>query len=119
MAPKKVMIVDDDRTMNSLLKTLLELDGFAVALAPRGEVVLSTALAEKPDAILMDVHIADADGVELLRQLRQHSALKSIPVIMSSGMDVEDKAKAAGATAFILKPYPPEQLSALLKKVLA
>ena len=116
---KKVMIVDDDRTMNSLLKTLLELDGFAVVLAPRGEVVLSTALAEKPDAILMDVHIADTDGLELLRQLRQNSVLKGIPVVMSSGMDVEDKAQAAGATAFILKPYPPEQLSAVLKKVLS
>ena len=117
--PKKVMIVDDDRTMNSLLKTLLELDGFAVVLAPRGEIVLSTALKEKPDAILMDVHIADTDGLELLRQLRQNPALKAIPVVMSSGMDVEDGAKAAGATAFILKPYPPEQLSAVLKKVLS
>jgi two-component system, chemotaxis family, chemotaxis protein CheY len=113
------MIVDDDRTMNSLLKTLLELDGFAVVLAPRGDVVLSTALSEKPDAILMDVHIAEVDGVQLLRQLRQNSDLKSIPVVMSSGMDVEDQAKEAGATAFILKPYPPDQLSALLKKVLS
>ena len=117
--PKKVMIVDDDRTMNSLLKTLLELDGFAVVLAPRGEIVLPTALSEKPDAILMDVHIADVDGMQLLRQLRQNSDLKSIPVVMCSGLDVEDQAKDAGATAFILKPYPPDQLSALLKKVLS
>lgn len=117
--PKKVMIVDDDRTMNSLLKTLLELDGFAVVLAPRGEIVLPTALSERPDAILMDVHIADVDGMQLLRQLRQNSDLKAIPVVMSSGMDVEDQAKDAGATAFILKPYPPDQLSALLKKVLS
>ena len=116
---QKIMIVDDDRTMISLLKTLLELDGFAVVLARRGEIVLATALAEKPDAILMDVHIADADGMDLLRQIRRHPELRAMPVIMSSGMDVEYECKEAGANAFILKPYPPDQLSVILKGVLA
>ena len=67
---KKVMIVDDDLTMNSLLKTLLELDGFVVVQAHRGDTVLPTALAEKPDAVLMDVHIAGANGMDLLREIR-------------------------------------------------
>jgi len=112
------MIVDDDRTMNSLLKTLLELDGFAVVLAPHGEMVLPTALSEKPDAVLMDVHIADADGLQLLRQIRAHPDLTRLPVIMSSGMDMEYECREAGSSAFILKPYPPEQLSNTLKKVI-
>jgi DNA-binding response OmpR family regulator len=116
--PKKVMIVDDDRTMNLLLKTLLELDGFSVVLAPRGDQVLSVALAEQPDAILMDVHIAEVDGIVLLKQIRAHPTLKRLPVIMSSGMDVEIECRAAGADAFILKPYPPDQLSTTLKKVI-
>lgn len=112
------MIVDDDRTMNSLLKTLLELDGFAVVLASHGEMVLPTALAERPDAVLMDVHIADANGMELLRQIRLHPVLSRLPVIMSSGMDLEHECRQFGASAFILKPYPPEQLSSTLKKVI-
>ena len=116
---KKVMIVEDDRTMNSLLKTLLELDGFAVVLAPYGELVLPTALAEKPDAVLMDVHIADADGMDLLRQIRLNPQLARLPVIMSSGMDMEYECRQAGANAFILKPYPPEQLSSTLQKVIS
>ncbi len=116
---KKVMIVDDDRTMNSLLKTLLELDGYAVVLAPRGELVLSTALAERPDAVLMDVYIADANGMELLRQIRAHPQLQGLPVIMCSGMDMEFECKAAGADAFIHKPYPPDDLSTTLKRVIA
>ena len=115
---KKVMIVDDDRTMNSLLKTLLELDGFSVVLAPRGDLVMSTALAEKPDAILMDVHIADANGMELLREIRRHPQLAHLPVIMSSGLDMEPESRASGANAFILKPYPPDELSTALKKVI-
>ena len=113
------MIVDDDRTMNSLLQTLLELDGFSVVLCPQGDQVLSTATAQKPDVILMDLHIGEANGLELLREIRQHPELKSLPVVMSSGMDVEDECQAAGANAFVLKPYPPEQLSATLKKVLS
>ena len=112
------MIVDDDRTMNSLLKTLLELDGFVVVLAPHGEMVLPTALSEKPDAVLMDVHIADADGMELLKQIRLHPQLAKLPVIMSSGMDMEYECRLIGANAFILKPYPPDELSSTLKKVI-
>jgi DNA-binding response OmpR family regulator len=112
------MIVEDDRTMNSLLKTLLELDGFVVVLASYGDVVLSTALAERPDVVLMDVHIADADGMDLLRQIRLHPDLAHLPVIMSSGMDMEYECRKYGADAFILKPYPPEQLSNTLKKVI-
>jgi len=113
------MIVDDDRTMNSLLKTLLELDGYAVVLAPHGETVLPMAIAERPDAVLMDVHIADADGMELLRQIRHHPELSHLPVIMCSGMDMEYEASQLGADAFILKPYPPEQLSSTLKRVIS
>ena len=116
---QKVMIVDDDRTMISLLQTLLELDGFRVVLAPRGEMVLPTALAEKPDVILMDVNLAGADGLELLREIRRHAELSGLPVIMSSGMDLGDECKVAGANAFILKPYPPEHLSLALQKVLS
>jgi CheY-like chemotaxis protein len=116
--PKKVMIVDDDLTMNSLLKTLLELDGYSVVQASRGDKVVSTALAEKPDAVLMDVYIAGANGMELLREIRRHPELRLLPVIMSSGMDMETESRSSGANAFILKPYPPEQLSNTLKKVI-
>jgi DNA-binding response OmpR family regulator len=116
---KKVLVVDDDRTMNTLLKTLLELDGFAVVMASRGEVVLPLALQERPDAVLMDVRIAEADGLDLLREMRRHPELNTLPVIMCSGMDLEQESRNAGADAFILKPYPPEQLTSTLKKVIA
>lgn len=117
--PKKILVVDDDRTMTQLLKTLLELDGFSVILALRGDIVIPTAMKESPDAILMDVHIGDADGLEILRQIRQHPTLKKLPVVISSGRDVEDECATLGASAFILKPYPPEQLSKTLRNVIA
>ena len=86
---------------------------------PRGELVIARAQEFQPGVILMDVHIGDADGMEILRALRQHPDLQTLPVIMSSGMDLEDQCKAAGATAFILKPYPPDQLSAAIQKALS
>ena len=115
---KTVMIVDDDKTMNTLLQTLLELDGFKVIVEPNGARAVATARSKKPDGILMDVHIGEADGVEVLRQIRHDPALHGTPVVMSSGMDLEDRCQQAGCSAFILKPYPPEQLSNTFKKLL-
>ncbi len=105
--------------MTQLLKTLLELDGFSAVVALKGEMAIEMALAERPDAILMDVHIGQADGLAILRQIRQHPVLKTTPVVISSGRDVEDESQIAGASAFILKPYPPDQLSNTLRKVMA
>ncbi len=113
------MIVDDDRTITGLLQMLLELDGFSVNVVARGDRVIPEAQTCKPDVILMDVHLADADGLELLRLLRQDEALKNLPVIMTSGMDLEEQCQAAGADHFLLKPYPPDQLAQLLQRVLA
>jgi len=117
--PKTIMIVDDDRTITGLLQMLLELDGFSVNVVARGDRVIPEAQTRKPDVILMDVHLADADGLELLRTLRQDEALKNLPVIMTSGMDLEEQCRAAGADHFLLKPYPPDQLAQLLQRVLA
>lgn len=113
------MIVDDDRTITSLLQMLLELDGFVVNVVALSTQVLPTLETNRPDAILMDVHLADGSGVDVLKAIRAHTDFASVPVIMSSGMDVEEQCLEAGATEFILKPYPPDQLSAVLLKVLA
>ncbi len=113
----KILIVDDDRNMNDLLKILLELDGFSITTVLDGTVVLQRAAQVRPDVILMDVHIGGQHGLDILRDLRQHAELAATPVIMSSGMALEDECLQAGANEFILKPYPPEQLTALLKKV--
>lgn len=117
--PKTILIVDDDRTITGLLQMLLELDGFAVRVVARGDQVLSEVLTVRPDVVLMDVNLADADGLEILRMLRQDLELSALPVIMTSGMDLEEQCRAAGADHFLLKPYPPDQLSQLLQRVLA
>ncbi len=114
----KILVVDDDQTTASLLKTLLELHGYSVVHAWRGADVLPLTRAQRPDVILMDVHLADANGMELLKEIRASGDTAATRVIMSSGMDVEDQCRAAGADAFILKPYAPGELSSTIREVL-
>jgi CheY-like chemotaxis protein len=117
MSPK-VLVVDDDPQANHLLKLLLELDGFDVVLCPRAEKTLATAQTERPNVLLMDVHIGGANGLDVLKALRQDPALTALPVVMYSGMNLEYECQQAGANAFILKPYAQDELVSTLKKAM-
>ncbi len=114
----KVMIVDDDRTTVKLLQTLLELDGFEVSSAARGMDVLTLANRVQPDIFLMDYHLSDMDGVEVIKTLRQTSEFARTPIIMTSGLDVEDEALAAGASMFLVKPFEPGELPGLFNQLI-
>ena len=110
MVPPKVMVVDDDRTMVTLLRTLLELDGYQVVQPKNAASVLESIAAERPDLVLMDVFLKGQDGIDLVRGLRKLPELAQTPVVMTSGMDVSEQSLAAGANSFMLKPYDPEVL---------
>ncbi|MBE2183036.1 MAG: response regulator [Anaerolineae bacterium] len=114
----KVLIVDDDRTTVKLLQTLLELDGFEVSSALKGGDVLSTLEQAKPDIMLIDFHLSDMDGVEVIRQLRKNENYASMPIIMASGLDVQEEAIGAGASLFLVKPFEPGELPRLFNKLL-
>ena len=115
----RVMIVDDDRTTVTLLKTLLELDGFEIEVAGRGADVLPLAARTSPDLFLMDYHLSDMDGVELLRELRAGGPFANTPIVMTSGLDVEDEVMKAGANAFLVKPFEPSELPDLFNRLMA
>jgi DNA-binding response OmpR family regulator len=112
----KVMLVEDDASMMYLLKTLLTLEGYTVATMDVTENVIDRTRAEKPDVMLMDVHLAGKNGVDVLTELRKQSDLKDVVVIMSSGMNLEYECRDAGANAFLLKPFMPDDLIALIKR---
>jgi len=112
------MIVDDDQVTVKLLKTLLELDHFDVSIASRGADVMALAERVRPDIFLMDYHLTDMDGVEIIRALRQHSSFSQTPIVMTSGLDVEDEAIEAGASAFLVKPFEPDVLPPLFNKLI-
>jgi DNA-binding response OmpR family regulator len=113
------MIVDDDRTTVKLLQTLLELDGFEVIPVPRGGDVLPKIAETRPDIMLIDYHLTDMEGVDIIRELRQNPTYVHLPIILTSGMDVEREAMESGASAFLLKPFEPDDLPIMFNRLLA
>lgn len=114
----KLMIVDDDRTTVSLLKTLLELDGFDVVDVPRGSMVLEKANQELPNIFMIDYHLSDMEGTTVITTLRADPKFAKTPIVMSSGLNVEDEAKKAGANMFLTKPFEPGHLAGIFNKLL-
>jgi DNA-binding response OmpR family regulator len=108
------MLVEDDLSMQAVLRTLLELEGFRVVTAAdwrTAEDVAGAIQREAPDSVLLDVHLRNnISGVEIMKKLRANSASSEPRVIMTSGMDVQDQCMQAGANGFILKPFMPDEL---------
>ena len=114
------MIVDDDNAMTSLLKTLLEMEpeGFEVSVAPRGGTALEKAEVDPPEIFIVDYHLNDMDGIELVGYLRGSDMFADTPIIMASGLDVEKEALAAGVDLFLIKPFEPGDLAGILLDML-
>lgn len=109
----KVMLIEDDETMLSLLNAFLEIEGFDVSnpdLNGNIEGILTDMRQARPDLVLLDVHLNQLNGFDLLLNIRQDSSLKSTRVLMSSGMDLSRECDDQGADGFLLKPYMPEDL---------
>jgi CheY-like chemotaxis protein len=114
----KILIVDDDRATSTLLRTLFQIEGYEGIINPRPEEVVDQVKREHPNLILMDVHLADIDSINILAAIRADKSIGAVPVIMTSGMDVEEKCLNAGASAFIMKPFKPSDLLQLIRQQL-
>jgi DNA-binding response OmpR family regulator len=110
--PARVLLIEDDAVMLSLLHTLLSMEGYeALQMQEENlEGMLRSIQQEKPDVVLMDVNLRGADGFDLLRCIRQEKGLEGVRVLMTSGMDFGGRCEEEGADGFILKPYMPEEL---------
>ncbi len=109
----KVMLVEDDATMQAVLRTLLEIEGYQVMLAPAKsqlDELIQSICDAMPDVLLLDVHLRDISGYDVVQRIRQTARIAGARVIMSSGMDVKERCIAAGADDFLLKPYMPDEL---------
>ncbi len=108
----RIVLVEDDPTMLSLLQTLLQMEGYEVIKNPKETIedILELFRAEKPELALIDVHLRNASGFDVLRGVKQAPELKDTRVLMSSGMDFSAECLAQGADGFILKPYMPDEL---------
>ena len=115
---QKVLLAEDDITMVSLLKTLLKMEGFEVVALDADADVPNAVRREKPDVLLLDVHLSRQSGLEILDAIRSSDDIDNVSVVMSSGANVKEECLRHGATGFILKPYMPDDLITLLKKAI-
>ncbi len=106
----KIMLLEDDPTMLSLLHTLLEIEGFKVSHTLDFGATLEAIRKEDPDLILLDVNLREINGLEVLESVREDTELKDVIIMMSSGMDLREECMEKGANDFILKPYMPDEL---------
>jgi two-component system response regulator AdeR len=113
----KIALIEDDDTMRSLLKTLLEIEAFQVVSFDPVENPLEKLSSEQPDVLLLDVHLKYGNGINLLKTIRETDDLNSLVVLMTSGMDLEATCLKYGANGFLLKPYMPDDLINWIRSV--
>ena len=116
---EKIIVVDDDEVFCGLLKTVLEFEDYKVLVEPNPDNVVKVIRQVQPTLVLMDVHSDQGDTLGVLRDLKADETTKKVPIVMASGMDRSDECMKAGASAFLLKPFRPDELIKLVAKIVA
>jgi len=109
----RVLVVDDDPQVLTLLRVNFEREGYDVLSASDGEQALEIAWDEMPDAVVCDVMMPGTDGLTVLRQLRASPKTKTIPFVVVSAKAQRSDIKAAiemGADRYVTKPFDPQEL---------
>jgi two-component system, chemotaxis family, chemotaxis protein CheY len=118
---KTIMTVDDSASMRQMVSFTIKQEGYQVIEAMDGKDALSKINGTPIHMVLTDLNMPNMDGIELIRNLRANPSCKFIPIVMlttESQAEKKQEGKTAGATGWIVKPFKPEQLLAVIKKVL-
>ncbi|HEV7500618.1 MAG TPA: response regulator [Vicinamibacteria bacterium] len=115
-----VLLAEDFEDTRDVFAFYLRREGFAVHDLPDGERVLPLAIELQPDVIVLDLALPGVDGYALTTQLRAHPLTASLPIVILSAHaypEDEQRARDAGASAFLRKPCLPHELAATLREV--
>ena len=114
MSGKTILYVEDNAVNRRLVGDLLQHTAYTLVEADDGEAGVAKALELKPDLILMDIQLPKISGLEATRRLRAETATANTPIIAITSFALsgdDQKAKDAGATAYMAKPYSPDRKS--------
>lgn len=117
MNPIKILVVEDNLTILSLLEDIFKREGWRVFTATDGLDAVETARRELPDAMLLDIMIPKMDGFEVCRTLHEDPKTSHIKIVMLTALNRKgdmDAAKAAGAVDYVIKPF---ETRSLIKKI--
>ncbi len=122
MSDKCIMTADDSASVRQMVSFTLKNAGFQIVEAVDGRDALSKLMNTPVHMLITDLNMPNMDGIELIRSVRSlESPRKFIPIVMlttESQPEKKQEGKSAGATGWIVKPFKPEQLLAVIKKVL-
>jgi DNA-binding response OmpR family regulator len=116
----KIILIEDDQTMRSLLNTLLDMEGYKVVIPATDNLdgIFAVIQNENPDLVILDVNLRHTTGFDLMQRIKSDGDLKSTRILMSSGTDYRYECLAAGAHGFLLKPYMSKDLFQLIDNLL-
>ena len=120
MSGQTILYVEDNAVNRRLVRDLLQHTTYTLVEVNDGEAGVVKALELHPDLILMDIQLPKISGMEAIRQLRAEAAMADTPIIAITSFALsgdDQKAKEAGATAYLAKPYSPRELLALIRKI--
>ncbi len=119
---KRVLVVDDSSTTRALIVSAIEeMDGFETIEAPNGFEALKRIPQQPLDLIVTDINMPDINGLEIVHFVKHHPDLRSIPMIIVSTEGSDEDVKRGldlGASAYVKKPFEPEQLKATIRRLI-
>ena len=118
---KRIMTVDDSASVRQMVAFTLKGAGYEVVEAVDGKDALSKLQGNPVHMVITDLNMPNLDGIGLIRGVRANAAYKFIPIVMLTTESQDTKkqeGRSAGATGWIVKPFKPEQLITVVKKVL-
>ena len=118
----RVLAVDDSRTMRELLKRALSDHGFSVHVAVDGLDGLEALSACQPDVVITDINMPRMDGFGFIEAVRSGGVANRVPILAlttESAPELRERARNAGATGWIVKPFDPEKLASVIRRVAA
>jgi len=121
MSAKIILYVEDNEMNRKIVRDLLKRTTYQLIEAHDGETGVALALERRPDLILMDIQLPKISGLEATKKLRADAATAATPIIAITSFALsgdDQKAKEAGATAYLAKPYSPFDLLNLIRKLL-
>ena len=118
---KKILIVDDSSSVRTVARMALRERGYEVVEAANGQEALAKLDGERCHLVISDVNMPTMDGITLLKEIKRHPNYKFMPVIMlttEAGEDKKQEGRAAGAKAWITKPFQPQILVDAVSKLI-